>query len=133
MSNAATGEHMLPLEQRIRELRHRYVLSLPDRIAAIAGAVIDDAGKIARADMLRRFHTIAGSASTFGFDDIATLAGQAESALSAASVPEVTPGETAYVTSCVAELRNALDRYLDDHSTDPHGCDGVQEESDERV
>jgi HPt (histidine-containing phosphotransfer) domain-containing protein len=125
---------MLPLQQRIEELRHRYVLSLPDRIAAIAGAVIDDARKLARADMLRRFHTIAGSASTFGYEDIASLAGQAESALSATSVPEVTPGEAAYLTSCVAELRNALHRHLDIDSTNPRGgCGGNQGQSDERA
>lgn len=113
---------MLPIEQRITELRHRYTLSLPDRFAAIRGAFLGDAMNLPRTDLLRRFHTIAGSAATFGYDDIAALAADAECILSAATLPAVTPGEAAYLTSCMTGLEKALQRHLgDEHARQQSG------------
>jgi HPt (histidine-containing phosphotransfer) domain-containing protein len=102
---------MVSIEERITELRYRYTLSLPDRFAAIRGGV--DGRTLPRTDLLRRFHTIAGSAATFGYTDMATLAAGAESVLAAATVPAVTPREAEYLTSCVAGLEEALQRHLD--------------------
>jgi HPt (histidine-containing phosphotransfer) domain-containing protein len=103
---------MLSIEERITELRHRYTLSLPDRFAAIRGAFLDGTLNLPRTDLLRRFHTIAGSAATFGYEDIAALAADAECILSAATLPAVTPGEAAYLTACVTGLEQALQRHL---------------------
>ena len=116
---------MLPIEERITELRHRYTLSLPDRFAAIRCAFEGDASNLRRRDLLRRFHTIAGSAATFGYGDIAALAADAECILAAATLPAVTPAEAASLTSCVAGLEKALQRHLgEEHARQRSGRNG---------
>ncbi|MDP9194096.1 MAG: Hpt domain-containing protein [Acidobacteriota bacterium] len=111
---------MNALENRIRELRQRYAQTLPERLASIARTLIQageamQAGEtnIPRAELLRQFHTLAGTAGTFGFEDIATLAADAECILSTASVPYVTPGEVERLASRLLDLDAALRRHLE--------------------
>ena len=104
---------MNALEERIRELRQRYALTLPDRVASI-GNLLTQAGErnAARVELLRQFHTLAGTAGTFGYQDLATLAWEAECILSCASSPDVTPEEVERVSSRLADLDEALQRHL---------------------
>lgn len=67
---------------------------------------------ISRAELLREFHTIAGTAGTFGYADIAALAWEAECILSSASEPEVTPDEVEHVAARLAALDQAVHQYL---------------------
>ncbi|MFV3130281.1 diguanylate cyclase [Niveispirillum sp. KHB5.9] len=62
---------------RHREIRAQYVLLLPERLAALAHAASD------AAEMLRQAHGLVGSASTFGFMDLAEAARRLEQVLRA--------------------------------------------------
>jgi len=117
---------MNALENRIRELRQRYARTLPDRLASVARTLIQagetmqagetiQAGEtnIPRAELLRQFHTLAGTAGTFGFEDIATLAGDAECLLSSASALYVTPDEVERLASGLVDLDIAMRRHVD--------------------
>ena len=100
------------LEDRIRALRERYAQTLPDRVASIGGMLMQ-AGQQGcdRAELLRQFHTLAGTASTFGYEDIAALALDAERFLSTPSAPEVTPVEVEHLISVLVDLETVIRRH----------------------
>jgi chemotaxis protein histidine kinase CheA len=102
---------MEALEQRIRELKQRYALTLPDRVASI-GNLLLQAGEqaVVRAELLRQFHTLAGTAGTFGYNDVAALACEAEGLLSSVATPEVTPDEVEHVACRLVDLDEVIHR-----------------------
>jgi HPt (histidine-containing phosphotransfer) domain-containing protein len=105
---------MNTLEERIRELRQRYAQTLPDRLASIAGMLMQAGERsIARTELLRQFHTLAGTAGTFGYEDIATLAREAERVLSSAQAPDVTPEEVECLVAGLVDLDAALRRHVE--------------------
>jgi chemotaxis protein histidine kinase CheA len=104
---------MNQVQERINELRQRYMRTLPDRVATIGGMLMHST----RAELLRQFHTLAGTAGTFGYDDVAVLAGEAERTLSGAGpATAVTRAEIQDVAFCLADL---------DHAIQQHLCGGV--------
>jgi chemotaxis protein histidine kinase CheA len=108
------------LEDRIRALRQRWAQTLPDRVASIGGMLMHAAEcGCDRAELLRQFHTLAGTASTFGYEDIATLAWDAECFLSTPSAPEVTPAEVEHLVSGLVDLETVIRRHVEvgDEST----------------
>jgi diguanylate cyclase (GGDEF)-like protein len=77
-------------EEKLAALRQRFALSLPGRLDAIETALAGDASELER-----QFHTLAGTAGTFGFSVISALARLGEENHTEASV----------TTSMLAELR----------------------------
>ena len=105
---------MNALEDRIRELRQRYAQTLPDRAASIGRMLMQAPQRnITRAELLRQFHTLAGTAGTFGYEDIAALAREAERVLSSAQAPDVTREEVERLVSGLVDLDVAIRRHLD--------------------
>jgi len=99
-------------ESRIAELRKKYVLSLPARVAAIAEALrgrqkCDEAS----GSLDRQFHNLAGTAGTFGFFAIAATAVDGFDACSGLGGARI-EGDARYLWSIVEELQNevAFDR-----------------------
>jgi chemotaxis protein histidine kinase CheA len=90
------------LEKRIKELRQRYAQKLPGLVAEISTLMMR---KAPRAGLLRQFHTLAGTAGTFGYEEITTLAWEAEYILSSSPAPEITPGELGQLTSRMVHLQ----------------------------
>jgi chemotaxis protein histidine kinase CheA len=102
------------LEDRIRALRERWAQTLPDRVASIEGMLTHAAEcGCDRAELLRQFHSLAGTASTFGYDDIAALAWDAEYFLSMPSVPEVTPAEVEHLVAGLVDLETVVRRHVE--------------------
>ena len=73
-------------QAKLRQLQQRYVATLPQKIDALE----QNWEKIKKhpsdsqlyQDLIRGFHTLAGSAGSYGFDTITTLCREIESALS---------------------------------------------------
>jgi chemotaxis protein histidine kinase CheA len=101
---------MKALEERTKELRQQYARTLPRFVAEIGRMMVV---KVPRADLLHQFHSLAGSAGTFGYEEIATLAWEAEHILSSNSAPEITPGELGRLTSRMVHLTEVLSRTLE--------------------
>ena len=105
---------MNALEERIEGLRRRYRRTLPGYVAEIGKLMMQASDQtVRRTDLLRPFHTLAGTAGTFGYDEIATRAWEAECILSSNTAPEITADEMGQLTSCLADLQAALTRQLD--------------------
>ena len=66
------------VEEKIRALRDRFIHGLAGRIAAIDAELVQMAGNGSAAALERQFHTLAGTAGTYGLDRIAGLAAQGE-------------------------------------------------------
>ncbi len=66
------------VEEKIRALRDRFVHGLAGRIAEIDAELAHMAGNGSAAALERQFHTLAGTAGTYGLDHIAELAAQGE-------------------------------------------------------
>lgn len=102
------------LEERIKELRQRYALTLPGIVAKICRLMLQpNERSVPRADLLHQFHTLAGTAGTFGYEEIATLAWEAECILSSSPASEVISEEIGQLTSLLMDLDEALRRQLD--------------------
>ncbi len=66
------------VEEKIRALRDRFVHGLADRIVDIDAELTQMAGSGSAAVLERQFHTLAGTAGTYGLERIAELAAQGE-------------------------------------------------------
>lgn len=66
------------IEEKIRVLRDRFVHGLAERIANIDAELREMAGNGSAMVLERHFHTLAGTAGTYGLDRIAELAGEGE-------------------------------------------------------
>jgi diguanylate cyclase (GGDEF)-like protein len=66
------------VEEKIRALRDRFVHGLAGRIEEIEGELAQMAGNGSAAALERKFHTLAGTAGTYGLDQIAELAVRGE-------------------------------------------------------
>jgi diguanylate cyclase (GGDEF)-like protein len=66
------------VEEKIRALRDRFVHGLSGRIDEIAGELAQMAGNGSAVALERKFHTLAGTAGTYGLQAIAELAAQGE-------------------------------------------------------
>ena len=104
---------MNALEERIKHLRHRSARPFPGLVAEIKGLVTQASDlTVARADLLAPFHTLAGTAGTFGFEEIAAVAWESECILASSAAPEITAGELEQLTARVVQLEEALHRQL---------------------
>ena len=73
------------IQQRLQQLRAQYAAKLPDRIASLeqqwlALNLADTASKQYET-LVREFHSLAGSGSSYGFPQVSTLAREIETAL----------------------------------------------------
>lgn len=66
------------VEEKIRALRDRFILGLEGRITGLEAELEQMAGNGSAAALVRQFHTLAGTAGTYGLDRIAELAAQGE-------------------------------------------------------
>jgi HPt (histidine-containing phosphotransfer) domain-containing protein len=62
-------------EERLRGLTAHFVTRLPERLAAIEACL---ARRDTNVELLRHLHALAGTAGTFGIDDVAELAAEGE-------------------------------------------------------
>jgi HPt (histidine-containing phosphotransfer) domain-containing protein len=70
-----------PVELKLLQLRERFTAALPRRIDEIADTLANCEAQLAPlSDLERRFHSLAGTAGTYGLTDIADLAAEGESA-----------------------------------------------------
>jgi diguanylate cyclase (GGDEF)-like protein len=93
------------VEEKIRALRDRFVDGLAARIAAIDTELAQMAGNGSAAALERQFHTLAGTAGTYGLDRIAELAAQGEEIC---TDQKVDAGAMRSLHAIVAELRAAV-------------------------
>lgn len=106
------------LEERIKGLRQRYARALPGYLAEIRELMVQ-ASEVSRAALLRPFHTLAGTAGTFGCVEIASLAWEAEGILSSNSASNVSGEELEQLTSRLMDLEEALRRQPDSDDGSP--------------
>src|SRR5213075_137883 len=64
--------------EKIRALKHRFVQGLPARISAIDEALSRTRDGRAASEIERSFHSLAGTAATYGLDTVAALAAEGE-------------------------------------------------------
>jgi diguanylate cyclase (GGDEF)-like protein len=93
------------LEQKIRALRDRFVLGLASRVAKIDEELARIAGDGSTAALERHFHTLAGTASTYGLEQIAAIASRGEEICCDQIVDDRATGE---LHALVAELGAAI-------------------------
>ncbi|HJW92170.1 MAG TPA: response regulator [Thermoanaerobaculia bacterium] len=73
-----------PAEQKLLQLRERFAAALPQRIDDLDGAIRScEAEPATLHDLERKFHSLAGTAGTYGMNDIAGLAAEGEDACEA--------------------------------------------------
>src|SRR5689334_16879701 len=66
------------VEEKIRALRDRFIHGLAGRVAGIETELAQMAGNGSAMALERQFHTLAGTAGTYGLDRIAGLAADGE-------------------------------------------------------
>lgn len=68
--------------QKIEELRQRFLRALPERVASIsdtwARTRINTGSAMSRRELTTRLHALAGTAATYGLEDVSELAREAE-------------------------------------------------------
>jgi HPt (histidine-containing phosphotransfer) domain-containing protein len=103
-------ERPATLEGRLLDLKHRFVRTMPDRIAAIASTLNDCAsgGKEPNERLQRQFHTLAGTAGTYALNAVAAAAFEGEEAC--AELGDSPPASDAfsYLSFLVDQLYGAL-------------------------
>lgn len=95
------------LNGRLIELKDRYVRKMPDRIEAIASMLTScvRGGSDAMDRLERQFHTLAGTAGTFGLNAVAAAASDGEEACAEGNRG---PLDIRYLSILVDQLRFAL-------------------------
>jgi|GEM_PF-2715839 len=94
------------LESRLTQLRQRYTSSLPERLASIGETLEDcehgvqDSGT----RLNRQFHTLAGTAGTYGLLTIATMAAEGELACERLVGDTIEPLDARYLRYLLDEL-----------------------------
>jgi len=72
-----------PVELKLLQLRERFTAALPRRIDEIAGTLANCEAHLAPlSDLERQFHSLAGTAGTYGLSAVAELAAEGEAACS---------------------------------------------------
>lgn len=99
-----------PLDAVMRELRQIYLLEAPARLAELRqDAAAFRAGEATAAASLRmRFHRLAGSGGSYGFDEISAIAGEIERWI--AAMPPPGPSDTARLDEAIERLSRVFDR-----------------------
>ena len=90
-------------------LRTRFIARLPERVADIKHHGADCAGADSRDALTALFHivhSLAGSAATFGFDELACAAREAETSIESAmkSAPPPTAATAAHMADSLRQL-----------------------------
>ncbi|HEX3582872.1 MAG TPA: diguanylate cyclase [Thermoanaerobaculia bacterium] len=93
------------VEEKIRALRDRFVSGLGDRIAEIDQELAQMAGNGSAAVLERKFHTLAGTAGTYGLERVAELAAEGEEICCDQIVDQTA---TQALHAIVADLRAAI-------------------------
>jgi len=69
------------IETRLLQLKHRFLAALPQRIEALANAIaLCEQEPAAAPELSRQFHSLAGTAGTYGLVAISALAREGEDA-----------------------------------------------------
>ncbi len=109
------------IQTRLKALREAYAKQLPDKLADVARqwrTMQDQSWNPDQARSLhRRIHTLAGSAPTFGFDDVGQRARHAEHLLKTWNNVQHPPGEDE-ITELAGHI-HTLCNSLDSHPTPP--------------
>src|SRR3954471_19077361 len=71
-------EALAVANEKIRALKHRFIQGLPARISAIHDALARSGDGRAASDLERGFHSLAGTAATYGLSSVAALAAEGE-------------------------------------------------------
>ncbi len=95
---------------RLIDLKRRFVQKMPDRIAAIASTLAASAAGDgeARARLEREFHTLAGTAGTYGLNAVAAAALEGEEASVGLEMSPLDHEAFKTLTRLVDQLRSAL-------------------------
>lgn len=98
------------LKRRLSDLRQRFVLTMPDRIAAISATVAEcmNAGGEAMERLERQFHSLAGTAGTYDLDAVAAAALEGEEACAQLSQSLLDEDNFTYLTILVDQLHSAF-------------------------
>src|SRR4051794_10725703 len=98
-------EALAVANEKIRALKHRFVQGLPARISAIHDALMCSGDGRAASDLERSFHSLAGTAATYGLDSVAALAAEGEEICAGAAFDAEA---LHFLESIVDELRAAV-------------------------
>ena len=102
---------------RLIELKHRFVRTMPDRIAAIAStlAVAAAGDGEATARLEREFHTLAGTAGSYGLNAVGAAAFEGEEACAGLEKSPLDGETVETLTRLIDQLRGALAADAPDH------------------
>lgn len=105
------------LKGQLFDLKQRYVQRMPDRIAAIASTLDDcvDGGREPMDWLERQFHTLGGTAGTYGLNAVAAAAFEGEVACVELKESPLDRDSFTYLTFLVDQLRSALAADAPDH------------------
>jgi HPt (histidine-containing phosphotransfer) domain-containing protein len=97
-------------ENRLNELKQRFVRRMPERIAAITSTLAGygDGGREATRRMETQFHNLAGTAGTFDLEAIAAVACEGEQACAELNQSAPDSGDFSYLAYLVERLEGAL-------------------------
>ena len=103
-------ESSTSLTGRLLDLKQRFVLKMPDRIAAITSTLsgYEDGRAEVRALLERQFHTLAGTAGTYDLDAVAAAAFEGEQACVELGKSQPDRGDFIYLAFLVDQLHGAL-------------------------
>lgn len=108
---------MSEVDGRLAELGARYRASFPIKRASVElawQALNSGAPDPVRLDSLQRVvHRIAGSAASYGYDEIGSLAARADEGLESLKELDVVKLDAASITAALSELAPVFDRLID--------------------
>lgn len=98
------------LKRRLSDLRQRFVLTMPDRIAAISATVAEcvNSGGAAMERLERQFHSLAGTAGTYDLEAVAAAALEGEEACAQLNQSALDEENFTYLTILVEQLHSAF-------------------------
>jgi hypothetical protein len=98
------------LNEKLLVLKNRYVLTLPDRIAAIASTLAGwtDGGAETTEQLEMQFHTLAGTAGTYKLMTVAATASEGEEACIEVDHSPLDREDFIYLSFLVQRLQHAL-------------------------
>jgi len=95
------------LEIRLADLTSRFARTVPDRVRVIASTLTRDRSDIPEiAPLLEQlFHTLAGTAGTFGLQALSAIAAEGEEVCAALEEGSIDPDSLTYLNFLVDQLR----------------------------
>jgi HPt (histidine-containing phosphotransfer) domain-containing protein len=97
------------LKKRLTDLKQRFVLTMPERIAAIASTLADGLNGGEVMDRLeRQFHSLAGTAGTYDLDAVAAAALEGEEACAELKQSPLDKDNFTYLSFLVDQLHGAF-------------------------